>query len=115
MLNQMLKQMLNPKHGQHDVCVSATCWPPPQVGNMMMAEREKKVTEQGLLNDCETPCTRTLDDKLWPTPTTPARDGPGTGKIIIYPGQASRTRNGCVLLKLMAGKLCMCCTAQHLL
>lgn len=102
-----------PKHRQHDMCMSTACWPLPQVSNMVVEVGARRVTEQGLLDSCETACTRPLDGDLWPTPTTPAGAGPGTAFTIIYPGQASRTRDGCVLPITMAGKLCMRCAAQH--
>ena len=114
-LNQMLNQMLNPKHGQHDMCMSTACWPLPQVSNMVVEVGARRVTERGLLDSCETPCTRPLDGDLWPTPTTPAGAGPGIAITIIYPGQASRTRDGCVLPITMAGKLCMRCAADSAL
>ena len=79
---------------------------------MVMADWAERVTEQGLLDSCEEPCTRPLDGNLWPTPTA-AGGGPGLAIVLAYPGQAARTRAGCVLLMVTTGRRRMDCIAPR--
>lgn len=68
-----------------------------QVGNQLVATGTPLATREQLLANCETACTRPLDENLHPLPT--AEDGAAhTVTKIIYPLEALRLRKGCELL-----------------